>query len=94
MKKLIERTVVALLAATVILAVIGFALNITVMSTIAIVGLMIVSIVYSGLQIDEHLKPDNSPEVNRQTFINMVITVTLTLAIICVSILTLAGKLF
>lgn len=94
MRKLIERAIIALLAATIVIAVIGFVFSIKPMSTISIIGLMFISVVYSGLQIDDHLKPDNSPKANKQTFINMVITVALTLAILSISIFTLAGKLF
>ena len=96
MRKTVENIIIGILIVALILAVLGVILNNVTLTKSAFVVLAIVSLVYTILQVLDYfdsLKIDDKSK-QKQAVWFMVISAIVMLAIVCVTIFALAGKIF
>lgn len=96
MRKTVENIIIGILIVALILAVLGVILSNVTLTKSAFVVLAIVSLVYTILQVLDYfdsLKIDDKSK-QKQAFWFMVISAIVMLAIVCVTIFALAGKIF
>lgn len=95
MRRTLENIIIGILIVALILAVLGVVLKNDVVSKAAFVVLIIVAVAYTVLQVVDYFDTLKIDDVKKQKsqFWFMVVTVVLSLVIVCVSIFALAGKL-
>ncbi len=96
MRRTIENIVIGILIVSLLLAVLGVILTNETLTKAAFVVLMIVALVYTVLQVLDYfdaLKTQDD-KLKKQTFWFMVVTAVVALAIVCIGIFALCGKLF
>ena len=96
MRRTIENIVIGILIVSLLLAVLGVILTNEALTKAAFVVLMIVALAYTVLQVLDYsdaLKTKDE-KLQKQTFWFMVVSAVVAVAIVCISIFALAGKLF
>lgn len=96
MRKTVENIIIGILIVALILAVLGVILNNVTLTKSAFVVLTIVSLVYTILQVLDYFDALKIGDRNKQkqAFWFMVVSAVVMIAIVCVTIFALAGKIF
>lgn len=94
MRKFVEKIIIGILCAALVLSVLGLALSLRVLASAALVILMVASVAFSVIQIMEYLDNMQDNTKAKGLLAYMILSVVITLAIIVISIFTFAGKLF
>lgn len=94
MRKFVEKIIIGILCAALVLSVLGLALSLRVLASAALVILMVASVAFSVIQIMEYLDNMQDKTKAKGLLAYMILSVVITLAIIVISIFTFAGKLF
>ena len=94
MRKFVEKIIIGILCAALVLSVLGLALSLRVLASAALVILMVASVAFSVIQIMEYLDNMQDNTKAKGLLAYMILSVVITLAIILISIFTFAGKLF
>lgn len=95
----LDNILTALFVAVFIIAVLGIILQVSVMTSIALCALTVVVGLYAGVQMFDFLSKDTVAEDadvkrNRAILIQLIVSGVLFLALLCVTIFHLCGKLF
>lgn len=96
MRRTIENIVIGILIVSLLLAVLGVILTNEALTKAAFVVLMIVALAYTVLQVLDYFDAlkTKDEKLQKQTFWFMVVSAVVAIAIVCISIFALAGKLF
>ena len=96
MRRTIENIVIGILIVSLLLAVLGVILTNEALTKAAFVVLMIVALAYPVLQVLDYFDAlkTKDEKLQKQTFWFMVVSAVVAVAIVCISIFALAGKLF
>ena len=96
MRRTIENIVIGILIVSLLLAVLGVILTNEALTKAAFVVLMIVALAYTVSQVLDYFDAlkTKDEKLQKQTFWFMVVSAVVAVAIVCISIFALAGKLF
>ncbi|MDD4291594.1 MAG: hypothetical protein PHX51_05110 [Clostridia bacterium] len=92
MQKVIERIVLILILISLVVAVFGMVFDNSVVTYVGLVILMVAAVAYSAIQVIVYIKNTDEKQ-NVQLMIFAIITVVVAIAILCLGLLMMTGKL-